>query len=72
MLKLKTPAKVAKVAKTAKVITAAPVNRFAPHAEHLGFVAYAACETFAFHHAIWLVALWLFITGVWVMIGKVN
>lgn len=64
------PAKAVKVAKVAKVIAAAPVNRVAPHAEHLGFVAYAACETFAVHWAIALISVYLLITGLWVMVAN--
>lgn len=35
----------------------------APHAEHLGFVAYAGCETFKVHSLIYSVSVWLLITG---------
>ena len=50
--------------------TAAPVNRLAPHAEHLGFVAYAACETAGLHWLIWFVAAYLAVTGLWVMVAR--
>ncbi len=49
-----------------------PVLRYAPHAEHLGFVAYAGAETFTLHWAVWFVAAYLFLTGVAVMIAKGN
>lgn len=47
-----------------------PANRFAPHAEHIGFVAYAACETYALHWAVWFVAAYLLVTGLWVVIAR--
>ena len=50
---------------TAKVVG---IIRRSPHLEHYGFAAYAACETFALHHVIYLVAIWLFVTGVFVEI----
>lgn len=67
--KIKAPLTKAQLA--AQKVCQAKVNRYSHHAEHLGFVAYAACETFAFAHAfIYAVAVWLFVTGVWVMITK--
>lgn len=35
-----------------------------PHLEHLGFVAYAGCETLGLAHAlIYAVSVWLFVWG---------
>lgn len=51
-------------------VTTAPVNRWAPHAEHFGFFAYAACETIGAHWALYTVSVWLAVTGLWVMIAR--
>lgn len=59
------------VAKLARV-RCHPVLRYAPHAEHIGFVAYAGAETFALHWAVALISIYLLVTGLAVMIAKGN
>jgi hypothetical protein len=33
------------------------------HAEHVGFVAFAATDVLNLHYAVFLIALWLLVTG---------
>jgi hypothetical protein len=46
----------------------AAVAKKAPHAEHLGFVAYAACEVFHAHALLFAVSVWLLATGLLVAV----
>jgi hypothetical protein len=48
-------------------LRACRLNAYSMHFEHWGFTAYAASETFALHHTGYIVAVWLFVTGVWVL-----
>lgn len=46
------------------------VHKLAPHAEHLGFVAYAGVEVLHIPGGGLVVAFWLLVTGVWVMVTR--
>lgn len=59
-----------KVRAVAARIVRHPANRFAPHAEHLGFVAYSAAEVYALHWLAWFIAAYLLATGIWVMFAR--
>lgn len=50
----------------------AKLDPIAPHAEHVGFVAYALCEVTALHWAIYLVSAYLLFTGLWVIVAKLD
>jgi hypothetical protein len=60
-----------KIANSAPMAAIAPhIKRHAPHAEHMGFVAYALCEVGGAGHAIiYAVSAWLAVTGILVMLA---
>lgn len=45
------------------------VAAVAPHAEHIGFVAYAGMEVAGLHWLLYLCSFWLLVTGIAVIIA---